>query len=1358
MDVIKSLNDGKFDPDSELIHCLLMAIKRNEFDSAKDILTRYVPSHQSKYFDCLKEYLKFKLNESNIDLNETYKIKENELQLLNLQSILSLQKPHEINFQITNKCNCKCKMCNVWKRKHGEETKCDQFKNLIQDPFFSEVQRVGITGGEPTLREDLFDFYKILPDVLSKFKGASFITNGILTNRAFNVYSKTFDFYRENGLSFQGAVSLDGLYDIHDNIRGLKGAFSNAVTTLFQLRDYGISTNVCCTIVKDNIFYLQDLLEWCKENNVPIQFRVGEFINRLDNQNETGQIRNFSIDEKKHLTAFFYHLLERYETDPLIRRTYYSILSILSGGARLITCPYQNCQSITIDSSECFMTCAPKGTTHAFTQDIQSCMNNTVFERLDIRIKYCDNCIHDYHSNYLPMEEWKISMMKEVMDNVYKSDFSIFQEVKSTDIDFNSIKKILLVGWYGTETAGDIAILGGIIKEYLHINPELEFILFSLFPYYTKLNLEELQKDIPKLKILLYDYMSPDVFGVIENCDAIVMAGGPLMDIPQISMIASLFKKFSDRNKIRIVEGCGVGPLNTEIFLNHVLNIVRIANYVSVRDQNSQRFLLSHGITKQIVIREDPSLAFISDFKVISTNDKKENVIRCYLRELTAEYPQDVDAKMAFEHIRIFLKNLLTWYPKYRIELCAMHYFPVGNDDRLFNKKLSSFLLDPRVSVIIKPNSVHELLTSMANAKYCVCMRYHSVLFASSTNVPFIAIDYTDGGKIYGFLSDSNQQNRMATLSNIHLISKEQFEMMTENQPMPNNNPDPIHIVQISTEDIRGGAAIAAYRLYTGLKLLNPNTRMLVKNKRSQEPDVIPVLTSNKEIELENELFSDLIHQQCINKNRTDISTTLFSYPIFGYDFENSDLLKNAHIINLHWVNFFCSISSFKKILGLKKPIVWTLHDQWLFTGGCHYTSDCDKYLKKCNNCPQLINDEKHLPHYFLEKKREIIKQLNPIIVTPSQWLAEVVKKTPVFQDLKLEVIPNSIDTSIYINTPKQTARRLLNLPLDGYYLLFGVENVFEKRKGIHHLISALKYCIEDPIFFQKVTNGEIKVVCFGDPDKWVNDMNIPIIFLGKIKSETELSKVYSIADVFLLPSIEDNLPNMVIEAMSCGTPTIAFNIGGIPEIIQNGVNGCIVDKGSESDYAKMILNLMNNPELCLQMSKNCRTIALNFFSLEIQAKRYFELYKKLVISSNSKTADTDYSPIHSEHEFLPDASDFDTDTEISEIIKEIALKNLIAKEIELRLIKDESNARYQQINILTKLLKESEADSNARMEQINELTKLLKESEADSNARMEQINELTKLLHGPLIFRIKRIIVPKSIQLRKLFSFKREK
>ncbi|MDP2365008.1 MAG: polysaccharide pyruvyl transferase family protein, partial [Ignavibacteria bacterium] len=499
---------------------------------------------------------------------------------------------------------------------------------------------------------------------------------------------------------FSGMVSLDGVENIHNIIRGKKNAFEKTTNSLFGLKKQNVQIIACCTIVKENVYHLHNLLEWGKANGVYIRFRVAEFINRLYNDGLNFQIRNFDDYEIKHLVSFFHLLINEYENDESIKATYYSILSILTGGSRITGCPYQTLNAINLDSEGNFSFCAPKGNLHKTGDDIGKNIIANLEERTHIIENKCNNCIHDYHSTYIPKINSIIESRNQYDDLMcYNHPLPfINDETPATEIDLKRMKTILLVGWYGTETAGDIAILKGIVQEYLEVNPDLKFILFSLFPFYSKVNFKSLDRSI---RIL--DYHGKPSYDAALESDAIVMAGGPLMDIPQTKMIAALFKNFYDQQKSRIIEGCGIGPLNIEDYKNNVIQIAKLASKISVRDSASKELLIEYGIKKEILVRSDPSTTFIKSLKLENQKQEKEKVIRCFFRELTNEYPQGISSETAFKNIIGFIQKLLEWYPENKIELLAMHYFPVGQDDREFAKRIVIAINNDRVSFDIKP-------------------------------------------------------------------------------------------------------------------------------------------------------------------------------------------------------------------------------------------------------------------------------------------------------------------------------------------------------------------------------------------------------------------------------------------------------------------------------------------------------------------------------------------------------------------------------------------------------------------------------------------------------------------------------
>jgi glycosyltransferase involved in cell wall biosynthesis/polysaccharide pyruvyl transferase WcaK-like protein/MoaA/NifB/PqqE/SkfB family radical SAM enzyme len=1206
-----------------------------------------------------------------------------------LLALIQANKPLEINLQVNEMCNLRCSMCNLWTQKPGNQITLSAFRNLMKDPFFRKVESVGITAGEPIIRDDLKKLFLALPQVLPKFRGASFITNGSLPLKTIRDFADVFREYTSNGYTFQAMVSIDGLYQIHDRVRGKKGSFERAVGTLFELIDLGIPVLACCTLIKENVYHVHDLLDWAQLNKLNFRFRVGHFINRLYNSNQTDQIRNFDNKEIKHLVSFFYGLIEYYEKDPLIQRTYSSIISILTGGIRLISCPYQNSQSIDIDGMGRFFICPCKGIPHPLTPGrCQEIVKDCLKEKVQIGLFHCDNCIHDYHSSWIKSEETKQQNRVFVKNEIYLQKYTVESEVTSVHFDAKRISKILLVGWYGTETAGDIAILGGIIIEYLKQNSFLEFAVLSLFPNYTRLNISDLKNNIPNLKIQVIDYYDVDAFSIAEGYDAIVMAGGPLMDIPQTALIASLFFRFYEKTKPRVIEGCGIGPLNVRQYKNNVIQIIKLATAITIRDSKSIELLRSFGIQKQIKLREDPSITYINSLPVRNVRFK-ERIIRCYLRELTSEYPQSITPEEAEDNIRTFLLNLLRWHPDYQIELWPMHYFPVGNDDRCFNKRISSDLNSSRIKVIGEPVSVEEIISSMASATFCVCMRFHSVFFASKVKVPFIAVDYTAGGKILGYLSDISQNNRIITLDAIHMLNKDQIECLLANRSI-NSRPQNIRIAQICTDDIRGGASMAAFRLHQGIRNSGLSSSLIVKNKSSVEPSIFKLSCSDDDQCVRNDIYSELLHKYYINKNRTDLSNTLFTFPLFGVDFSELDLIKNAHIIHLHWISFLASSESLVRLASKKKPVIWTLHDEWVFTGGCHYTSGCTKYLDNCLPCPQLKSDTACLPSKMLQKKRSIIQKMNPIFVTPSRWLAEKVRNIPELKKLRVEVIPNGIDIKSFRPVAKITARRKLGLRRNGFFILFGASDIGEKRKGFNLLKQALIKCLDNPFFAKEVKKDEINLICFGELNKIeINSIGLPVTSLGYITEIDQIRSAYSAADILVLPSLEDNLPNTIIEAMCCGTPSIAFSVGGIPEIIENQQTGLLITPGNIDEMSKAIVNIVNTPELHKRMQMNCRKRAIEEYSIDVVVKKYADLYKE-ILGSTSYAVNLISISQNSLGKVAND--ELLDDNQMKSLMDEFAIREIIELKNRIPLVDPGRRLRKEPIDELTQWLEEAQS------------------------------------------------------------------
>ena len=413
-------------------------------------------------------------------------------------------------------------------------------------------------------------------------------------------------------------------------------------------------------------------------------------------------------------------------------------------------------------------------------------------------------------------------------------------------------------------------------------------------------------------------------------------------------------------------------------------------------------------------------------------------------------------------------------------------------------------------------------------------------------------------------------------------------------------------VLLIGTSDSKGGAARAAYRLHQGLRRIKVNSQMLVQVKQGDNPSV---MGSSPESGIE--------------KARTGIRLTLDQLPLKFYpnagsskysphwlpDTINSKVaLLDPDVINLHWIsNGYVKIETIAKF---NKPIVWTLHDMWAFTGGCHYNQECDRYTKSCGACPQLDSKKDwDLSSWGWQRKAKAWKNLNLTIVTPSVWLAKCARESSLFRDRQIEVIPNSLDTDIYRPISKKLARELLKLPQDKQLILFlSLRATSDRRKGFHLLQPALQK-LSQAGWKEKL---ELVIVGVSRPEK-PPELGFKPHYLGTLKDNITLALAYSAADAFIAPSVQDNLPNTVLEAISCGTPCIAFKIGGMPDMIEHQQNGYLAEPYKIEDFTRGIAWVLENEARHQKLSSRAREKAEQEFALKIQADRYASLFNELL-------------------------------------------------------------------------------------------------------------------------------------------------
>jgi len=403
----------------------------------------------------------------------------------------------------------------------------------------------------------------------------------------------------------------------------------------------------------------------------------------------------------------------------------------------------------------------------------------------------------------------------------------------------------------------------------------------------------------------------------------------------------------------------------------------------------------------------------------------------------------------------------------------------------------------------------------------------------------------------------------------------------------------------VSTSDIDGGAARAAYRLHRGLQTIGVDSQMLVRDKHSHDRTAISGKTKIAQL----------------GANLDGLPLQLYpTRPMFSPQwFPDAIAPKVAglspDIINLHWI---CGgYLRVETIAQFDKPLVWTLHDMWPFTGGCHYSQECDRYTDSCGACPQLSSSKnRDLSHWVWQRKAKAWKGSSLTIVSPSIWLAECAKSSSLFQDIRIEVIPHGLNTEKFKPVAQQTAREILDLPLNKQLVLFGVapSATGDPRKGFHLLQAAL----------QKLSQSEwqerLELVVFGSsqPEKPL-DLGFKTHYLGQFHDDISLALVYSAANVMIVPSIQEAFGQTASESLACGTPVVGFNATGVKDIVDHQQDGYLANPFEIEDLAQGIVWVLEDSDRHQKLRDRAREKAQQEFTLELQAQRYLSLFSQLV-------------------------------------------------------------------------------------------------------------------------------------------------
>lgn len=407
-----------------------------------------------------------------------------------------------------------------------------------------------------------------------------------------------------------------------------------------------------------------------------------------------------------------------------------------------------------------------------------------------------------------------------------------------------------------------------------------------------------------------------------------------------------------------------------------------------------------------------------------------------------------------------------------------------------------------------------------------------------------------------------------------------------------------LNVLHISTTDNLGGSGRSAYRVHCGLKELGVRSRMLVGQKVTSDNDVLPIAAPGLNAAVDN-FFSRALGRLSLQYLFYPSSFRMLRHPWF----RDADVVQ---LYNTHG-NYFSH--TVLPLMSRRSAVVWRLSDMWPMTGHCAYSFECERWRTGCGSCP-LLSDPPELYRdttaMLWKFKRWLYSRSALNIVAPSKWIAAMAAESPLLGRFDVHVIPNGLDTTVFAPLPQDVARESLGINSAERVILFSAYSLTDRRKGGAHLRAAIERLAE--------TEKDITVLMVGENG---SNMNLPAsvrtTVTGKISDDRSLAAIYSAADVFVLPTLAENLPNGALESMACGTPPVVFEVGGVSDAVRHMETGYLARYADVDDLTHGIRLLLNDAVLRERLSKRSREVATSEYGIELQAKRFLSLYYDIV-------------------------------------------------------------------------------------------------------------------------------------------------
>ena len=699
--------------------------------------------------------------------------------------------PTHVNFPITDNCNSKCQMCNVWKDKSVNELKPEEIAEIFSDKLFVNAQHLGISGGEPTLRKDLLECVESIVNSLSQLKSLSITSHGFHPTKWKRLLPQIKEICNKKQVNLSINISVDGIGDLHNEVRRVENGWEKVLQSIQVVQSEQVTLQLQSTISKHNVYGVNEILHYAKSNNIDIVFRKATEIERLYNNKITNEF--FTSNPENSFFADFLQSdsLVNKTTNPA-RRLFYKDLSgrLVNGQSRSAPCHFQyNGVLISAhgDMSHCSIDNVVLGNCRDNSPYDIYFSENTKVQLENLLETKCKSCLHDQSGSWSPVklirEELgsKFNFLSKIQDRAAFFFTNVSTALSSNPrgivLDPNiTNRKVHIIGAYGGEHVGDSAILGGVIHRLLgRFEGIHDFIVYSKRADRTRFWIKGL--DFPEgVQVSCKDYDQISNMKIGKE-DVLVWAGGPIMEMPKdLLEHYRTIKSFTKRNPNFEIIGCGWGPFKTGYSRSLAQKILNNASYVQMRDV--------YNINVDHDVARDPAFDYISyqsdkSIKGFNWNRTKSeeflNRIRdkgfkkfllINLRPMWSKYNK---SDLSLDDLHNLVKERIFEIIKKAPKDVAVVSVPFNTDHYGFSDMELAMEINDRCKkeemnnyfVFNRELNARDLIWLLRNFHYAICMRFHACIFMKSLNIPVYGIDYTAGekGKVGGLFDSFNDTN-----------------------------------------------------------------------------------------------------------------------------------------------------------------------------------------------------------------------------------------------------------------------------------------------------------------------------------------------------------------------------------------------------------------------------------------------------------------------------------------------------------------------------------------------------------------------------------------------------------------------